>query len=42
MRVVTQNLWGWYYPLEGRGTGRELHVVVADLAVAPPEPMVPD
>ena len=22
MRVVTQNLWGWYYPLEGRGTGR--------------------
>jgi endonuclease/exonuclease/phosphatase family metal-dependent hydrolase len=22
MRVVTQNLWGWYYPLEGRGIGR--------------------
>ena len=22
MRVVTQNLWGWYYPLEGRGSGR--------------------
>jgi endonuclease/exonuclease/phosphatase family metal-dependent hydrolase len=22
MRVVTQNLWGWYYPLEGRGVGR--------------------
>ena len=22
MRVVTQNLWGWYYPLEGPGIGR--------------------
>jgi endonuclease/exonuclease/phosphatase family metal-dependent hydrolase len=22
MRVVTQNLWGWYYPLEGLGIGR--------------------
>jgi endonuclease/exonuclease/phosphatase family metal-dependent hydrolase len=22
MRVITQNLWGWYYPLEGRGSGR--------------------
>ena len=22
MRVVTQNLWGWYHPLEGRGIGR--------------------
>jgi endonuclease/exonuclease/phosphatase family metal-dependent hydrolase len=22
MRAVTQNLWGWYYPLPGRGSGR--------------------
>jgi endonuclease/exonuclease/phosphatase family metal-dependent hydrolase len=22
MRVLTQNLWGWYYPLAGRGIGR--------------------
>src|SRR5688572_1573346 len=22
MRVVTQNLWGFYYPLEGPGTGK--------------------
>jgi endonuclease/exonuclease/phosphatase family metal-dependent hydrolase len=22
MRVVTQNVWGWYYPLKGRGIGR--------------------
>jgi endonuclease/exonuclease/phosphatase family metal-dependent hydrolase len=22
MRVLTQNLWGWYYPLHGPGTGR--------------------
>jgi endonuclease/exonuclease/phosphatase family metal-dependent hydrolase len=22
MRVVTQNLWGWYYPLDGPGIGR--------------------
>jgi endonuclease/exonuclease/phosphatase family metal-dependent hydrolase len=22
MRVVTQNLWGWYFPLEGQGIGK--------------------
>jgi hypothetical protein len=22
MRVLTQNLWGWYHPLDGPGIGR--------------------